>query len=448
MVKPGQLVSVSVHSLTDKGDGIASLEGRPLYVEHALPGERVQVRLTKVKPNFCLGELVRVEQAATGRREDFCVYAACGGCQLRVLDYPAQRALKRQLLVDALAEQGLSCEVGETMAMDEPYHYRNKAQYAVQPGPRIGFYAKHSHQLVEADHCRVQHPVTAEVVSRVRDWMQAWAVSAYDEAAHTGLIRHLMMRNGEHSGELMVVLVATDTPEHLDKLVASLGQVSGLASLILNINPTRGNRILGQENRLLLGKPVIEDSLDGLRFAISPLSFYQINPRQTEVLYREAVRLAGLRGHEVVFDLYCGIGTIALFLARFAKEVHGIEIVPEAIADARANAALNGIDNTVFHVGAAEQKVPELYRSGIKAEVVVVDPPRKGCEPALLETLARMQPRRLVYVSCNPKSLARDLGWLLEAGFALEQATPVDMFPHTMHVETVALLTWQGIESK
>lgn len=448
MVKPGQLVSVSVHSLTDKGDGIATLDGCPLYVEHALPGEQVQVRLTTVKPNYCQGELVRVERAAAGRREDFCAYVACGGCQLRVLDYPAQLLLKRQLLVDALAKQGLHCDVGDTMGMADPYHYRNKAQYAVQPGSRIGFYAKHSHQLVEADHCRVQHPVTAEVVGKVRDWMRAWAIPAYDEASHTGLIRHLMMRNGVHSGELMVVLVVNGMPEHLDTLVASLESVSGLASLILNINPVRGNRILGQENRLLLGKPAIEDCLDGLRFAISPLSFYQINPRQTETLYREVVRLAGLQGHEVVFDLYCGIGTIALFLARFAKQVHGIEIVPEAIADARANAELNGMDNTVFYVGAAEQKVPELYQAGIKADVVVVDPPRKGCDPVLLATLVQMQPRRLVYVSCNPKSLARDLAWLLKAGFVLEQATPVDMFPHTMHVETVALLTWRGPANK
>lgn len=443
MLKPGQLVSVSIHSLTDKGDGIATLEGRPLYVERALPGERVEVRLTLVKPNYCHGSLLRVEQAASGRCEDFCPYTACGGCQLRVMDNGAQLALKRQLLLDALQAAGLDCPVAETLGMAEPYHYRNKAQYAVQPGPYIGFYAKHSHQLVEADRCRVQAPVTAEVVQRVRGWMRQCAVPAYNEATGDGVVRHIMVRDGVNSGELMVVLVVAEPPAEpaLEQLVAGLRSLAGLASLILNLNTKPGNRILGPENRVLWGREAIVDRLDGLQFSISPLSFYQVNPRQTEALYREAVRLAGLSGDEVVFDLYCGIGTIALFMARYARAVHGVELVPEAIADARANAGLNGITNAEFHPGAAEQVVPALYAEGLKADVVVLDPPRKGCDQALLETLVEMRPARLVYVSCNPKTLARDLAWLTDHGFVLEQATPVDMFPHTMHVETVALLT-------
>ncbi len=443
MLKPGLLVTVSVHSLTEKGDGIATLEGRPLYIEGALPDEQVEVQLNLVKPNFCQGTLVRVLRPAAARREDFCPYTACGGCQLRVMNDEAQLDLKRRLLVDVLQAKGLDCPVADTLGMSEPFHYRNKAQYAVQPGPYVGFYAKHSHQLVEVDECRVQAPVTTEVVQRVRAWMCRCAVPAYNEATHGGSIRHIMVRDGIHSGELMVVLVAAEAPsdEALAQLVSELEAVTGLASLILNINAAVGNRVLGPENRLLWGKELIVDSLDGLEFAISPLSFYQVNPRQTEVLYREAMRLANLQGHEVVFDLYCGIGTISLFMARHARQVIGIELVPEAVVDARANAELNVIANIEFYQGAAEQLVPQLYAEGVTADVVVVDPPRKGCDAALLATLAEMQPERLVYVSCNPKTLARDLAWLCEHGFKLEQATPVDMFPHTMHVETVALLT-------
>jgi 23S rRNA (uracil1939-C5)-methyltransferase len=442
MLKPGQQVTVSVHSLTDKGDGIATLGGRPLYVEGVLPGEQAEVRLTLVKPNFCHGRLVRLVQAAACRREDFCPYTACGGCQVRVMDYQAQLELKRQLLLDALKAQGLDCPVAQTLGMDDPFHYRNKAQYAVQPGPFIGFYAKHSHQLVEVEQCRVQAPETAEVVRRVRDWMRGTAQPAYNEATGEGVVRHIMVRNGVNSGELMVVLVVATAPadDALALLVAGFESLPGLASLVLNINGDGGNRVLGPDNRLLWGKEAIADSLDGLEFAISPLSFYQVNPRQTEVLYREALRQADLKGHETVFDLYCGIGTIAFFMARQAHRVIGVELVPEAIADARANAGRNGLANVEFHLGAAETVVPGLYRQGLRADAVVVDPPRKGCDRALLETLAEMKPERLVYVSCNPKSLARDLAWLSKHGFELAQATPVDMFPHTMHVETVAQL--------
>jgi 23S rRNA (uracil1939-C5)-methyltransferase len=443
MFKPGQQVTVSVHSLTDKGDGIATLDGRPLYVEGGLPGEDVEVRLTLAKPRFFQGRLLRVLRAAPCRREDFCPHAACGGCQLRVMDYPAQLALKRSLVAEALQGQGLDCPVGQTLGMEDPFHYRNKAQYAVQPGPFIGFYAKHSHQLVEVDECRVQAPATAEVAQRVRGWMRRQAVAAYNEQNRQGCVRHLVVRNGVYSEEVMVVLVVAEEPstEALEQLVAELQGVAGLASIQLNLNPREGNRILGDETRVLWGESCISDRLGGLTFAISPLSFFQVNPRQTEVLYREALRQAELKGDEVVFDLYCGIGTIGLFMAAHAARVHGVEVVPEAIADARANAERNGLTNAVFHQGSAEDLVPGLYEAGIRADVVVVDPPRKGCDQALLDTLAAMGPPRLVYVSCNPKTLARDLAWLCQHGYRLEQVTPVDMFPHTMHVETVARLT-------
>lgn len=450
MFKLGQQISATIEELTDKGDGIASLAGRPLYVEGTLPGEQVEVLLTVVKPNFAQGKLLQVLAPSPARRADFCVYTACGGCQLRVMDYQAQLVLKRQLLLEALQAKGLSCAVAETLGMSEPFHYRNKAQYAVRPGlqtgPQIGFYAKYSHQLVEVKECRVQAPVTTEVIAKVHDWMQHHEISAYNELSEQGCVRHLMLRNGVNTDELMVVLVVAEVPaaETLTELITELTEIAGLASVMLNINSYKGNRVLGSETRLLWGKEAIVDSLAGLQFVISAQSFYQINPEQTQTLYQEALRLAQPQAEEVVFDLYCGIGTISLFLARAAKQVYGIEIVPEAILDAQANAELNALINVEFIVGSAEQVVPKLYDQGVIADLVVVDPPRKGCDETLLVTLVQMQPSRLVYVSCNPKSLARDLLWLTQRGFKLEQATPVDMFPHTMHVEAVVLLTWQG----
>ncbi|NHI01220.1 23S rRNA (uracil(1939)-C(5))-methyltransferase RlmD [Oceanimonas sp. MB9] len=443
MFKTGQLLTLSVHSLTDKGDGIATHDGRPVYVAGALPGDEVEARVTLAKPRYAQAEIRRVLTPAPGRRADFCPHTECGGCQLRVMDYATQRELKRELLLGALQEQGLNCPVGETLGMSEPFHYRNKAQYAVQPGPTIGFYAKHSHRLVEVDQCRVQAPVTAEITALVHQWMRDLAVPAFNEAHHSGCVRYVMVRDGVHSGELMVVLVVAEEPasKALTTLVEQLAQVPHMASIQLCLNDAAGNRILSEQVRTLWGKETISDRLGELDFDISALSFYQINPRQTETLYREAVRLAALSGSETVFDLYSGIGTISLFLAPHAAHVHGIEIVPEAVADAERNAARNGIDNVSFHCGAAEQLVPALYAQGTGADVVVVDPPRKGCDQQLLNTLAQMRPARLVYVSCNPKSLARDGAWLREHGFTLAEATPVDMFPHTMHVETVALFT-------
>lgn len=446
MLKIGQQVQVTVAALTDKGDGIASLNNRPLYIEGALPGEQAEVMLTQVKPTFTQGKLLQLLTPSVSRTPDFCAYQACGGCQLRVMDYGAQLQLKRQLLVTALQAQDISCPVAETLGMTTPFYYRNKAQYALRPGPKIGFYAKHSHQLVEVKDCVVQAPVTADVVAHVRLWMQSHEVSAYNELTEQGCVRHLMIRNGVNTDELMVVLVVNEQPSNaaLAQLIQALQDIPDLASVMLNTNSYQGNRVLGPETSLLWGKETITDSLAGLQFAISAQSFYQINPKQTQALYQEALRLAAPQAHEVAFDLYCGIGTISLFLARAAKQVYGIEIVPQAIIDAHKNAQLNGLTNIQFYEGAAEQVVPLLYAQGVRADVVVVDPPRKGCDESLLATLVQMQPSRLVYVSCNPKSLARDVAKLIKLGFKLEQATPVDMFPHTMHVEAVVLLTWQG----
>lgn len=442
-------LDVTITALTDKGDGIGELDGRTIYVSGALPGERVQVRLHGIKPRYAQGELLAVREASPDRVANFCPHTECGGCQLGVLDYAAQLRLKRQLVVDALASKGVleggtAVEVADCLGMAEPYAYRNKSLYAVRPGPEgaeLGFFRKQSHQLVVCDDCAIQPDVTRELVGEVRAWLREFAIAAYDEQAHSGVVRYLMLRDGRTSGEWMLVVVTLgDELPHGEALLARLARFPQLTCVVQNINPERGNRILGFENRTLQGAPAIRDSLDGLGFELSPLSFYQINPEQTQVLYREALRLAELSGQETVFDIYCGIGTISLFLARQAATVVGVELVSEAIDDARANAARNGLTNTEFHVGKAEVVVPELYAQGYRADVVVVDPPRKGCERVVLDTIVQMAPRTLVYVSCDPNSLARDLAYLLARGYRLDAVQPVDMFPHTLHVETVVRL--------
>lgn len=441
----GHEVRLQIDSLTDKGDGIGQLDGRQIYVTGALPGETVSVRLHGIKPRYAQGELLTVLQPHPGRVANFCPHESCGGCQLGMLDYPAQLELKRQRLLDALAKRGIHTEVAPCLGMDRPFAYRNKALYAVRPGPwgaELGFFRKHSHELVACDDCALQPSLVADILSEVRDWLHAGHIPPYDEQQHTGVLRHLMLRDGRHTGEWMLVLVTLgEELPGVDDLLARLARFPALRSVVHNINPVRGNRILGFDNRILRGDGVIEDALDGLHFCLSPLAFYQINPEQTLRLYQAALAQCGLTGQETVFDIYCGIGTISLFLARQAARVVGVELVPEAIEDARHNAERNGLaDKTAFFAGKAEEVVPELYHQGYRADVVVVDPPRKGCEPAVLQTMLTMAPRTLVYVSCDPDSLARDLAVLLAGGYRLAQVTPVDMFPHTLHVETVARL--------
>lgn len=439
----GALCHLKILELTDKGDGVGRIDGIPLYVEGALPGEEIEAELTLVKPNYLHGRLQRVIEPSEHRVADFCAHTDCGGCQVRTLAYPAQLEYKHQLVVKALHQQGLQAEVLPVLGMEHPFAWRNKAQFAVRPtgnGPAIGFYRKHSHDLVACDDCAVQDPFHETLLARLRQWIASEGVSAYDETQHSGELRHVMTRKGFATGEWMLVLVTrSETLPGEAALLALLADLP-LTTVVHNIHPEPGNRVLGATNRVLCGDGVITDRLHDLEFVISPLSFYQVNPRQTDVLYGKALEFAGLTGDETVFDLYCGIGTISLFLAQQAARVVGIELVAEAIADARRNAERNDIHNVEFHIGQAEVVVPELYAAGERADVVVVDPPRKGCDAALLRTLVEMAPQRLVYVSCNPQTLARDLAWLCQHGFALDGVQPVDMFPHTLHVEVVARL--------
>ncbi len=447
-VEKNKSYEMQIDALGSNGEGIGRIEGYTMFVEGVLPGERVRVLAVKVKKNFGYGKLLEILQPSPDRLEPACPVAKqCGGCQLQHLSYEGQLAYKTQEVQDDLERIGgiHGVRVKPALGMENPWRYRNKAQFPVgmgKDGCAIGFYAKRSHRIVDTQQCLLQDACNDEIMQIVRDFLEEFHIPPYDEERHTGLVRHVLTRIGRHSGEIMVCIVLNGKKLPASEvLVERLQKVDGVCSIVLNVNRERTNVILGRKTILLWGQERITDSIDGIQFEISPLSFYQVNPTQTEVLYRKAVELADLTGEETVLDLYCGIGTISLFFARKAKRVFGVEIVPEAIEDARKNAARNGMTNVEFAVGAAEEVIPKLYeKQGIVADVVVVDPPRKGCEERLLETILKIAPQKIVYVSCNPATLARDLKTLTAGGYALREVQPVDQFCHTVHVETVCLL--------
>jgi 23S rRNA (uracil1939-C5)-methyltransferase len=382
------------------------------------------------------------------------------------MDYRAQLRFKeRKVAQDLIRIGGFSEElVAKVMqpiiGMEEPYHFRNKAQYPIQEdeqgNPIAGFYALRSHRVVESDRCYLGVDVNEEILAIVKDYMRANKVSAYDETTGKGLLRHVLIRVGFSSKEVMVCLIINgSTLPAASDLIARLQQVEGMTSISVNSNTRRDNVIMGNVTKTLWGSDYITDAIGGVQFQIQPRSFYQVNPVQTEKLYGKALEYANLTGQETVWDLYCGIGTISLFLAQKAKTVYGVEIVPEAIEDAKRNAALNGMGNAHFYVGKAEEVLPEYYEQGsihgekiatadekLKApDVIVVDPPRKGCDEKCLSTMVQMAPKRIVYVSCDPATLARDLKFLCAEGYELQEVTPVDQFGHSLHIENAVLLT-------
>ncbi|WP_405106955.1 23S rRNA (uracil(1939)-C(5))-methyltransferase RlmD [Paenibacillus sp. FSL K6-1217] len=468
-------VLLDIIGMTHEGEGVGRVEGFTLFVQGALPGERVRARVLKTKKQYGYAKLLELVQASSDRIAPPCpIYDQCGGCQLQHMDYTAQLAWKRQLVVDNLqrigklnvagapirgAEQTLtqgeatSAAVTEgegirvlpALGMDEPWRYRNKAQVpiGVTDGGLVGgFYARGSHRIIDMETCLIQHEDNDKVVATVKSLGRELGITAYDEETGRGLLRHVVVKKAFRTGQMMLVLVTNgrDIP-HLDAWIGSIrGQLPAVVSICQNINTQRTNVIFGNDTRVLWGSEVIYDYIGDVQFAISARSFYQVNPAQTEVLYGRTLEYAALTGKETVIDAYCGIGTISLFLAQHADQVYGVEIVPEAIEDARANAKLNGMNNVKFEVGASEDVIPAWKEQGITPDVIVVDPPRKGCDPRLLETILLMQPERVVYVSCNPSTLARDLRVLEDGGYRTVEVTPVDMFPHTVHVESVALL--------
>ncbi|WP_339276086.1 23S rRNA (uracil(1939)-C(5))-methyltransferase RlmD [Paenibacillus sp. FSL W8-0426] len=461
---------IDIIGMNHDGEGVGHANGYTLFVQGALPGETVRVKVLKTKKQYGYAKLLEIVKASADRIAAPCpIYDQCGGCQLQHMSYAGQLAWKRQLVIDNLqrigkldvlvegdgadneSASGTGIRVLPTLGMEDPWRYRNKAQVpmgAVEGGLVGGFYARGSHRIIDMEACLIQHEHNDEVVAKVKEIGSHLGISAYNEETGRGLLRHVVVKKAFRTGEMMLVLVTNgrDIP-HRDEWIGSIREaLPQVASICQNINKKQTNVIFGDETRVLWGRDVIYDYIGDVQFAISARSFYQVNPVQTEVLYGKTVEYAELTGKETVIDAYCGIGTISLFLAQHADQVYGVEIVPEAIEDARSNARLNDMRNVTFEVGASEDVIPRWKEQGIEADVIVVDPPRKGCDPRLLETILEMKPERVVYVSCNPSTLARDLRVLEDGGYRTLEVQPVDMFPHTVHVESVAVLVWNETE--
>lgn len=446
-VKKNDIYEIEITDIGTNGEGIGKLNELVIFVPDAVTGDKLKVKILKVKKNLAYGKVEEVIEPSPLRREPYCaVSKKCGGCQLQHLSYKAQLEWKQNKVYNALTRIGglKDIEVLPTLGMENQAHYRNKAQYPIRKEDgkvQIGFYASRSHRVVDWESCGIQDARCEQIIKIVRNFLETHNISIYDEAKHTGLVRHLMVRTGFFTGEMMVCLVINgDSLPHTEAFLKALEAVEGITSVVLSINKAKTNVILGYEIKVLQGRDYIIDTIGDLKFKISALSFFQVNPVQTKVLYDKALEYAELTGNETVWDAYCGTGSISLFLAQKAKKVYGVEIVAPAIENANANAGLNGITNAEFFVGKAEEVIPAKYEEGLVADTIVVDPPRKGCDEALLETLIKMAPEKIVYVSCDPATLARDLGYLVGNGYKVEKVQPVDMFPETTHVETVVLL--------
>ena len=450
--RKNDLVTLEIEDCGIDGEGIGKADGFTVFVKDAVIGDTVTAKIIKAKKNYGYGRLMEVLKPSPYRVEPKCEFARqCGGCQLQALSYDQQLVFKTNKVKGHLERIGGFTDIPmePIIGMDELFHYRNKAQFPVgrnKEGKIVtGFYAGRTHNIIENRDCALGVAENKEVLDCVIAHMEKYGIEPYNEATGKGLVRHVLIRYGYFTKEVMVCLILNGNkiPKE-EQLVKSLCEIPGMTSITINVNKKHSNVILGEEIRLLWGQEYITDRIGDISYQISPLSFYQVNPMQTQKLYAKALEYADLHGQETVWDLYCGIGTISLFLAQKAKFVRGVEIVPAAIENAKENAKLNGLENTEFFVGKAEEVLPREYKkNGVYADVIVVDPPRKGCDETLLETMIEMNPDRIVYVSCDSATLARDLKYLCERGYELRKVCPVDQFGMTVHVETVVLLSQQ-----
>jgi len=462
-----QIVTITIEDIGNDGEGIGKYEGYTLFVKGAVPGDVVKVKVLKAKKTYGYAKVEELITPSLDRVTPRCPVAGrCGGCQLQHVSYERQLAYKSAkvknclLRIGGISAEKLDAITEPIIGMEEPFYYRNKAQYPVgtdkEGKPVMGFYAGHSHNIIDCTDCAIQEPVNAVILPVVKQFMQEKNIPAYNEETGKGLLRHVLTRVGFKTKEVMVCLIingrkfprAEELAEKVAEAIRGFRAEDGtdgyeLKSFCLNVNMEKTNVILGQEILPVYGENYITDYIGNIKYQISPLSFYQVNPKQTVKLYEKALEYAELTGNEVVWDLYCGIGTISLFLAQKAKQVYGVEIIPQAIEDAKINSKLNNLNNAEFFVGAAEDVMPAKYKESngtMKADVVCVDPPRKGCEESLLDTVVAMEPKHIVYVSCDPATLARDVKYLESRNYELKKMCPVDQFGHTGHVETVCVL--------
>ncbi len=451
MFQKNDRIELIIEDMSIDGEGVGKVDGFTFFVKDTVPGDRIAATVMKLKKSYGYAKLQEILRPSADRVRASCPVAKqCGGCTLQEMSYPAQLRFKETLVRNALLRIGAFPEeqvdliLQPIIGMPEtsPFRYRNKALFPVgYTGERknclsAGFYAARTHSLIPVEDCLLGVEENRLIVEKILSWMKAEENEPYDEESGEGCLRHIMIRKGVQTGEILVCLVINRPIQGGEALIDTLSGVPGLVGISLNFNQKKTNVIFGERTFSFWGKPSVMDTIGDVKFEISAQSFFQVNPVQTEKLYQKALEYAGLTGRETVWDLFCGIGTISLFLAKKAKKVYGVEVVPQAVEDAKKNARINGIKNAVFYTGKAEEK----YLSD-KPDVIVVDPPRKGCELKLLHTICEAAPKRIVYVSCDPATLARDLAYLCKNDYRLEEATPVDMFPMTRHVETVAWLT-------
>lgn len=457
MMQKNDTAVIEIIDIGVNGEGIGKVGGYTLFVKDAVIGDQVEVKVMKAKKNYGYAKLMRILEASVYRTEPRCRYARqCGGCQIQEMAYGRQLVFKEQKVREDLERIGgvdkmILDKVMEPIAgMEQPFGYRNKAQFPFGTDksgePYAGFYAGRTHDIIANTDCALGVPVNRTILEIILDFMKKNGIRAYNEKTGDGLIRHVLIRYGFATDEIMVCLVINggEIP-NVSWLVDRLKVIEGMTSISVSVNTARTNVIMGDSYRVLWGQGYITDCIGEIKYQISPLSFYQVNPVQTETLYSTVLEYADLNGSETVWDLYCGIGTISLFLAQRAKKVYGVEIIPQAIEDARENARINGINNVEFFVGRAEEVLPEycgnsICDAGAYADVIVVDPPRKGCDSVLLDTIVKMQPEKIIYVSCDPATLARDVKMLCGSGYEVKRVRAVDMFPMTVHVETCVLL--------
>lgn len=454
MLKKNDEIYLTVKSCTVQGSGVCDHDGMTVFVRGAVTGDRVLAHIIKVKKTYAVGIIKKLVQRSPIRAKNFCPIAEkCGGCCFAHIKYESELEIKAQQVADNFKRLGkLDITPAPIIPSPSAERYRNKAQYPVGSDGRfatIGFYAPMTHRIIDCADCLLQPKEFSEITDIFRNWIREKKISVYNEADGSGIIRHIYIRKAVVTGQIMVCIVAnSDSIPHAEALIEQLKEIDGLASVILNINRDKTNVVLGKECKTLFGSDYITDELCGLKFNLSPLSFYQVNHDGAEILYNKAKEYAALTGSETLVDLYCGTGTIGLTMAKDVKSLIGVEIIPQAIENAKENARLNGIDNAEFICADAAQAASTLLERGVKPDIVILDPPRKGCDEALIKTVAEMSPERVVYVSCDSATLARDCQRFAALGYRTLAATPVDMFPHTAHVETVVLLSKGEIDSK